>query len=70
MSRTGIPTNNAAMEAINGWIKIELFTDFHVTNTENIEQEIANYIIFFNEQKASYSLNYLTPKQYREYYVL
>jgi len=53
MSRTGIPTNNAAMEAINGWIKIELFTDFHVTNNENIEQEIANYIIFFNEQKAS-----------------
>ena len=31
MSRAGTPTDNAAMEAINGWLKTELFTDFHVT---------------------------------------
>ena len=31
MSRSGTPTDNAAMEAINGWLKAELFTDFHVT---------------------------------------
>lgn len=27
---------------------------------------IDEYIAFFNEEKPAYSLNYLTPKQYRE----
>ena len=70
MSRAGTPTDNAAMEAINGWIKTEIFTDFHVTDNNNIEQEIKDYIVFFNEERPAYSLNYLTPKQYREYYAL
>ena len=68
MSRAGTPTDNAAMEAINGWIKAELFTDFHVTSNENIEQEVDDYIVFFNEQRPAYALNYLTPKQFRESY--
>lgn len=68
MSRAGTPTDNGAMEAINGWIKAEIFTDLHLTSNENIEQEIADYIKFFNEELPAYCLNYLTPKQYREYY--
>lgn len=66
MSRPGTPTDNAAMEAINGWIKAELFLDFHVTGDSSVEKEIDDYILFFNEQRPAYSLNYLTPKQYRE----
>lgn len=31
MSRAGTPTDNAATESINGWIKAEMFTDLHVT---------------------------------------
>ena len=68
MSRAGTPTDNAAMEAINGWVKAELFMDFHVTGTESVEQEIDDYVVFFNEQRPAYALNYLTPKQYRESY--
>lgn len=68
MSRAGTPTDNAAMEAINGWVKAELFMDLHVTGTKTVEQEIADYIVFFNEQRPAYALNYLTPKQYRESY--
>lgn len=68
MSRARTPTDNAAMEAINGWIKAELFMDFHVTGTDCIEKEIDDYILFFNEQRPAYSLNYLTPKQYRVSY--
>lgn len=68
MSRAGTPTDNAAMESINGWIKAELFMDFHVTGDKPVEQEIDEYITFFNEQRPAYSLNYLTPKQYRETY--
>ncbi len=66
MSRAGTPTDNAAMEAINGWIKAELFMDFHVTGDANVEREIDDYIIFFNEQRPAYSLSYLTPKQFRD----
>lgn len=66
MSRAGTPTDNAAMEAMNGWIKTELFTDFHITSNERLQQEVADYIVFYNEQRPAYSLNYLTPKQYRE----
>ena len=68
MSRAGTPTDNAAMEAINGWVKAELFMDFHITGTESVEQEIDDYVVFFNEQRPAYALNYLTPKQYRESY--
>ena len=64
MSRAGTPTDNAAMEAINGWIKAELFMDFHVTGDDNVEKEVDDYIVFFNEQRPAYSLGYLTPKQY------
>ena len=66
MSRAGTPTDNAAMEAINGWIKAELFTDFHVTGERDVADEVDEYIVFFNEQRPAYSLNYLTPLQYRE----
>ena len=68
MSRAGTPTDNAAMEAINGWIKAEMFTDMHITGERPVEQEIDEYIIFFNEQRPAYSLGYLTPKQYRVSY--
>ena len=66
MSRAGTPTDNAAMESINGWIKAERFMDLHVTGEKPVEQEIDDYIVFFNEERPAYSLNYLTPKQYRE----
>lgn len=66
MSRAGTSTDNAAMESINGWIKAELFMDLHITGEKTVEQEIKEYIIFFNEQRPAYSLNYLTPRQYKE----
>lgn len=66
MSRAGTPTDNAAMEAINGWIKAELFMDFHITGDKPVVEEIDEYIVFFNEQRPAYSLGYLTPRQYKE----
>lgn len=66
MSRAGTPTDNGAMEAINGWIKAEIFNDFHIVGNTDIFTEINNYIKFFNEERPAYSLGYLTPKQYKE----
>ena len=37
MSRAGTPTDNSAMESINGWIKAELFMDFHVTGERPVQ---------------------------------
>lgn len=68
MSRAGTPTDNAAMESINGWIKAELFMDFHITEKRSVEEEIAEYVHFFNEERPAYALNYLTPVQYRQIY--
>ena len=69
MSRAGTPTDNSAMESINGWIKSELFMDLHVTGERPVEDEISDYITFFNEQRPAYSLSYLTPKQYKDSYL-
>ena len=33
-----------------------------------MEKEMDDYILFFNEHRPTYSLSYLTPKQYRESY--
>ena len=68
MSRAGTPTDNATMESINGWMKAEMFSDLHVTGTEPVEKEVAEYIRFFNEERPAYALSYMTPKQYREMY--
>ena len=68
MSRAGTPTDNGAMEAINGWMKSEIFTDFHITGESNVREEVDEYIRFFNEERPAYSLNYLTPKQFKEQY--
>ncbi|MEE0740830.1 MAG: IS3 family transposase [Emergencia sp.] len=38
------------------------------TDNEHIQDEISQYIKFFNEERPAYSLNYLTPKQFRQQY--
>ena len=69
MSRAGTPTDNAAMESINGWIKEEMFIDFHITSKKDIWDQVREYIEFFNTKRPAYSLNYLTPKQYKDVYL-
>lgn len=66
MSRAGTPTDNGAMEAINGWMKAEMFTDLHITGNRDVKDEVDDYIKFFNEERPAYALSYLTPVQYRK----
>lgn len=66
MSRAGTPTDNAAMESINGWMKAEMFMDLHITGEKPVAEEIRDYIKFFNEERPAYALNYMTPVQYRK----
>ena len=53
--------------AQSGWMKEELKLDFHI-NGENVKKEVDDYIAFFNERRPAYSLNYLTPKEYKSIY--
>lgn len=68
MSRAGTPTDNGAMEAINGWAKAEMFTDFGIGDSPDAPKAVEEYIAYFNEGRPSYALGYLTPKQFRERY--
>lgn len=65
MSRAGTPTDNPVIESLNGWIKNELYKDFKIYLTEDINIAIDTYIKYFNTQRLAYSLKYKTPIQYR-----
>ena len=68
MSKPGTPIENGAMEAINGWIKEELFLDFKLNSCNDISNQIENYINYFNNSRPQAALNYLTPAQYKNLY--
>lgn len=66
MSRAVTPSDNSAMEVINGWLKEELFNDFHIKESDNPIAVVDDYIRLFYEGRPLYVLNYLTPKQFKE----
>ena len=67
-SKPGSPTENGAMEAINGWIKEELFIDFSINCSNDIHKSIENYIHYLNYERPQCALKYLTPIQYKDFY--
>ncbi|MBQ3712506.1 MAG: IS3 family transposase [Spirochaetia bacterium] len=68
MSRAGTPTDNGWMEAVNGWLKEELFNDFHIKESDDVRKSVEEYIFFFNNERPAYALDYLTPRQFKEKY--
>lgn len=54
------------MEAINGWLKDELFSDFSINGSEDVEESVRAYVEYFNERRPAFALGYLTPKQFTE----
>lgn len=69
VSKPGTPTENGAMEAINGWIKEELFGDLWLAGDGcDIKRVVDNYIYYFNYERPAYALGYLTPIQYEKHY--
>jgi transposase InsO family protein len=65
MSRAGTPTDNPVIEAINGWIKDEIRTDFNINEAPSIGQFLKEYISYFNNRRPASALNYKTPIQYK-----
>ena len=69
MSVPGRPTENAAMESINGWVKEELLRDFMIDELDTFEKSLEKYIYYFNYERPA-ALNYLTPMQYKQKYYI
>jgi len=63
MSRAKTPTDNPIIEALNGWMKNELYIDFNLRNTKDIPITIADYVTYFNNERLAYRLKYKTPIQ-------
>lgn len=63
MSGAGTPTDNAAMESIDGWSEEELSDDFRLRESEDVESTVAKHVKLSNEERPTYALKYLTPKQ-------
>ena len=70
MSRAGKPTDNPVNEALNGWIKEELFLDFKLNDYDNrynsyfIRQVIADYVEYYNRERPCFAIGYDTPDNY------
>ena len=71
MSRAGKPTDNPVNEALNGWIKEELFIDFKIEQCrtrDEFKNAIERYVQYYNEQRPCYAIGYDTPANYRKRY--
>ena len=69
MSRAGKPTDNPVNEALNGWIKEELYVDFKLEtlrDLSSIKEAISNYIDYYNNRRPCFAIGYDTPVNYRK----
>ena len=67
MSRAGKPTDNPVNEALNGWIKEELYIDFKLDKCRTKEEAyetLKRYVKFYNSQRPCYAIGYDTPDHY------
>ena len=64
MSRARMLTDNPVIESRNGWIKKEMYIDFDINNY-NIVQEFIDDIVWNNNFRQSYTLQYKNPVEYR-----
>jgi transposase InsO family protein len=65
MSRAGTPTDNPVIEAVNGWIKDEIYSEGWHRRFASAEEMISEYIRYFNNERPAYALQYKSPVQYK-----
>jgi transposase InsO family protein len=65
MSRVGTPTDNAIIEALNGWIKEELRLDFALETVRDVPKLLDEYVHYFNYERPAAALGYKSPVQYK-----
>ena len=65
MSKVGTPTDNAIIEALNGWIKEELYLDFGLETADDVPKLLDEYVYYFNNRRPAAALGYKSPVQYK-----
>lgn len=65
MSRSGTPTDNPVIEALNGWIKEELYLDFDLRHTDELNGTLDRFVAFFNHVRPAAALSYKNPVQFK-----
>ena len=65
MSRCGTPTDNPVIEALNGWIKNELYLDFDLEHASDVPVLLDQYVFYFNNLRRHAALGYKSPVQYK-----
>ena len=65
MSRVATPTDNCVIEAINGWVKAEMYAEGWHRMFDSPEEMIDTFVYYYNHYRPAYSLQYKTPVQYR-----
>ena len=65
MSKVGTPTDNAIIEALNGWIKEELYLDCGLETAEDVPKLLDEYVYYFNNKRPAAALGYKSPVQYK-----
>ena len=58
MSQGGTPTDNPMIEALNGWMKEELYLYFGLNEAENLPGLLNKYVYFFNNQRPADALGF------------
>jgi transposase InsO family protein len=65
MSRTATPTDNPIIEALNGWIKEELYLDFNLRYTDDLYGTLDRFVTYFNHDRLAAALDYKSPVQFK-----
>ena len=65
MSRGGTPTDNPIIEALNGWIKEELYLDFGLADADNVPDLLNRFVHYYNFDRPAAALGYKSPVQYK-----
>lgn len=65
LSMKGCPYDNAVAEATFKVIKTEFIRQYTFDNLSELNDELSDYVYWFNNQRIHSSLDYLTPVEYR-----
>lgn len=66
LSMKGCPYDNAVAEATYKIIKTEFVRNRTFASLEELQVELADYVNWFNNHRIHSSLNYLTPREFKE----
>ena len=58
MSREGTPIDNSIIEAVNGWVKEELYLDFRLASTADLPLLLDKYVHYFNNRRPAAALGF------------